>query len=271
MDVQQFLKSILKNNRFDLILIAFSISQSSGKSSVLESIVGKDFLPRGVGIVTRCPLILQLVNIGKTSTPKKERSSTNTPVWKPNLIDRITESFNTTITTSIASSISSTIDRFGETPLQEWAEFLHLENKRFYDLNAVRKEIEDETNHRTNNTKRISEDAIRLKIYSSKVANLTLIDLPGMTKVKIGVNGTFQNYLAITLTLLFTFSFQVPLDDQPKDIERQVRDLIVKYIQNPNSIILAVTAANTGKFHGGSLVNSKHFHQQTHTLIALLS
>jgi len=35
-------------------------SQSSGKSSVLESVVGRDFLPRGSGIVTRAPLILQL-------------------------------------------------------------------------------------------------------------------------------------------------------------------------------------------------------------------
>ena len=31
--------------------------QSSGKSSVLESIVGLDFLPRGDGVVTRRPLI----------------------------------------------------------------------------------------------------------------------------------------------------------------------------------------------------------------------
>src|SRR5271156_2075663 len=37
-------------------------SQSSGKSSVLEHIVGRDFLPRGAGIVTRRPLILQLIN-----------------------------------------------------------------------------------------------------------------------------------------------------------------------------------------------------------------
>ncbi|VDM18081.1 unnamed protein product, partial [Wuchereria bancrofti] len=37
-------------------------SQSAGKSSVLEGIVGRDFLPRGSGIVTRRPLILQLVN-----------------------------------------------------------------------------------------------------------------------------------------------------------------------------------------------------------------
>lgn len=33
--------------------IAVIGAQSSGKSSVLESIVGIDFLPRGTGIVTR--------------------------------------------------------------------------------------------------------------------------------------------------------------------------------------------------------------------------
>ncbi|KAG6484590.1 hypothetical protein ZIOFF_053111 [Zingiber officinale] len=37
--------------------------KSSGKSSVLESVVGKDFLPRGSGIVTRRPLVLQLHKI----------------------------------------------------------------------------------------------------------------------------------------------------------------------------------------------------------------
>ena len=35
------------------------------------------------------------------------------------------------------------------------------------------------------------------------------------------------------------------MGDQPNDIELQIRDLILKYISNPNSIILAVTAANT--------------------------
>ena len=48
---------------------------------------------------------------------------------------------------------------------------------------------------------------------------LTLVDLPGLTKVPIG--------------------------DQPKDIEKQIRDMILKYITKPNAIILAVTAANT--------------------------
>lgn len=37
--------------------------QSCGKSSVLEGLVGRDFLPRGSGIVTRRPLVLQLMNV----------------------------------------------------------------------------------------------------------------------------------------------------------------------------------------------------------------
>lgn len=42
--------------------------QSSGKSSVIEGLVGKDFLPRGTGIVTRRPLILQLIHVSKNDT-----------------------------------------------------------------------------------------------------------------------------------------------------------------------------------------------------------
>ncbi len=39
--------------------------KSSGKSSVLENLVGRDFLPRGTGIVTRRPLVLQLIYTSK--------------------------------------------------------------------------------------------------------------------------------------------------------------------------------------------------------------
>ena len=35
------------------------------------------------------------------------------------------------------------------------------------------------------------------------------------------------------------------MGDQPKDIEKQIRDMLLKYITKPNAIILAVTAANT--------------------------
>jgi len=34
--------------------------QSVGKSSLIESIVGREFIPRGVGTTTRCPLDLRL-------------------------------------------------------------------------------------------------------------------------------------------------------------------------------------------------------------------
>ena len=47
-------------------------SQSAGKSSVLESIVGRDFLPRGNGIVTRCPLVLSLKNIPESESDGAE-------------------------------------------------------------------------------------------------------------------------------------------------------------------------------------------------------
>lgn len=46
------------------------------------------------------------------------------------------------------------------------------------------------------------------------------------------------------MKIIFIF-LQVPIGDQPEDIENQIRNLIIKYISNPNSIILAVTAANT--------------------------
>ncbi|XP_061662970.1 dynamin-1-like protein isoform X1 [Syngnathoides biaculeatus] len=153
---------------------------SSGKSSVLESLVGRDLLPRGTGIVTRRPLILQLVHVDPGDVRKNDD-----------------------------------IGREGE----EWGKFLHTKNKIYTDFDEIRQEIEDETERISGNNKGISDEPIHLKIFSPHVVNLTLVDLPGITKVPVG--------------------------DQPKDIEIQIRDLILKHISNPNCIILAVTAANT--------------------------
>ncbi|CAL8117732.1 unnamed protein product [Orchesella dallaii] len=54
-------------NEIDLPKLVVCGSQSSGKTSVLESIVGEEFLPRGNGIQTRCPIILQLNHTQGTS------------------------------------------------------------------------------------------------------------------------------------------------------------------------------------------------------------
>uniref|UniRef100_A0A4W6FA57 Dynamin-1-like protein n=1 Tax=Lates calcarifer TaxID=8187 RepID=A0A4W6FA57_LATCA len=167
-------------------------TQSSGKSSVLESLVGRDILPRGTGIVTRRPLILQLVHIDQEDRRKTSEENGN-------------------ITLTSASSISLV--------MFEWGKFLHTKNKIYTDFEEIRHEIEAETERISGNNKGISDEPIHLKIFSPHVVNLTLVDLPGITKVPVG--------------------------DQPKDIEIQIRELIVKYISNPNSIILAVTAANT--------------------------
>ncbi|XP_028439985.1 dynamin-1-like protein isoform X1 [Perca flavescens] len=168
-------------------------TQSSGKSSVLESLVGRDVLPRGTGIVTRRPLILQLVHIDPED--RRKTSEENATESKKN------------------GRLYRGID--GE----EWGKFLHTKNKIYTDFEEIRQEIEAETQRISGNNKGISNEPIHLRIFSPHVVNLTLVDLPGITKVPVG--------------------------DQPKDIELQIRELIFKYIFNPNSIILAVTAANT--------------------------
>lgn len=150
----------------DLPQIAVVGSQSAGKSSVLENFVGRDFLPRGSGIVTRRPLVLQLINAK-----------------------------------------------------QEYAEFLHCKGRIFTDFDMVRREIEEETDRATGSNKGISNIPINLRVYSPHVLNLTLIDLPGMTKVPIG--------------------------DQPPDIEMQIRNMLMEFIGRDSCLILAVSPANT--------------------------
>lgn len=125
------------SDTIDLPQIIVVGSQSSGKSSVLENIVQRDFLPRGNGIVTRRPLVLQLVNIHNSDEEKGD----------------------------------------------EHGEFLHAPNKKFTDFCEIRKEIEAETARVAGQNKGISRSPIHLKIYSPKVLNLTLVDLPGLTKV----------------------------------------------------------------------------------------
>ena len=144
--------------------------------------------------MTRRPLILQLVY-----TPKDDREN--------------------------RSAEDGTLD------LDEWGTFLHTKNRIYKDYNEIRREIEAETDRMAGANKGICPDPVNLKIFSASVVNLTLIDLPGITKVPVG--------------------------DQPDDIEAQIRGLVLKYICNPNSIILAVVTANTDMATSESLKLSK--------------
>ncbi|XP_019744903.1 dynamin-2-like isoform X8 [Hippocampus comes] len=181
--LQDAFSSIGQSCNLELPQIAVVGGQSAGKSSVLENFVGRDFLPRGSGIVTRRPLILQLVN-----------------------------------------------------NKAEYAEFLHCKGRKFVDFDEVRQEIEAETDRLTGSNKGISPIPINLRVYSPHVLNLTLIDLPGMTKVAVG--------------------------DQPVDIEHQIRDMLLQFITKESCLILAVTPANTDLANSDALKIAKEVDPQ---------
>ena len=199
-------------------------SQSSGKSSVLEHLVGRDFLPRGQGIVTRRPLILQLINTkdeeeedeeeemeddSESSSDPDEPPAAFPSAPPPTPPPRPPRPGLKPIVTSSSSPASQA----------EWGEFVHCPGQRFYSFSDIRAEIEKDTERVTRSLKGISPQPISLSIHSPHVLNLTLVDLPGITKVAVG--------------------------DQPSDIERVINDLIHSYIAPPSSLILAVTPANT--------------------------
>jgi Predicted GTPases (dynamin-related) len=71
----------------------------------------------------------------------------------------------------------------GTLDLEDWGIFLHTKGKIYKDFKEVRDEIDRETDRMAGKNKGICPEPISLKIYSSRVVNLTLVDLPGITKV----------------------------------------------------------------------------------------
>ncbi|KVH93397.1 Dynamin [Cynara cardunculus var. scolymus] len=151
--LQDIFAQLGSSSTIELPQVAVVGSQSSGKSSVLEALVGRDFLPRGSDICTRRPLVLQLLQTKR----------------KPDGTD------------------------------EEYGEFLHVPGKRFYNFNEIRNEIQAETDREAGGNKGVSDKQIRLKIFSPNVLDITLVDLPGITKVPVG--------------------------DQPSDIEARYRTI----------------------------------------------
>ncbi|KAJ6239076.1 dynamin [Anaeramoeba flamelloides] len=176
---------------FNLPQIVVVGEQSTGKSSVLESIVGIDFLPKGTGIVTRRPLVLQLIRI---KVPKTEEQTILENQYKP------------------------------------YATFQHTGEKKFYDFNNVSHEIANETK-RSVEGKNVSSKEIILRIFSTEVTNLTLVDLPGLT--------------------------QNPIKDQPKNISEQIEKLVLNYITKSKSLILTIIPGNQDIANSRSILLAK--------------
>lgn len=154
----------------DLALPAIAVigDQSSGKSSVLEALSGVA-LPRGSGIVTRCPLVLKLRKLNQ-----------------------------------------------GE----EWRGKVTYDDieVELSDPSQVEEAINKGQNFIAGVGLGISDKLISLDVSSPHVPDLTLIDLPGITRVAVG--------------------------NQPADIGRQIKRLIKTYIQKQETINLVVVPSN---------------------------
>ncbi|KAK7172214.1 hypothetical protein R3I93_004504 [Phoxinus phoxinus] len=161
------LRMIALDKEIDLPSIAVVGDQSSGKSSVLEALSGVP-LPRGSGIVTRCPLELKLRKLKKGP-------------WT------------------------------GTITYRDY-------NETFHDALMVDNLVREAQNKLAGNTVGICDELISLEISSTDVCDLTLIDLPGITRV--------------------------PVHGQPDDIGDQIKNLILKYIAKSETIILAVVPCN---------------------------
>ena len=142
--------------------------QSSGKSSVLESLAGIT-LPRGQGIATRVPLVLRLQSC------KREEES----IIK--------------------------------------MDYGSVKEKKIIGEEAIEAAINEATNVLAGNSKGVKDSPIQLYIRKPNAPDLTMVDLPGITRV--------------------------PVHGQPQDIYEQISAMIMQYITPEESIILNVLSA----------------------------
>ncbi|XP_050374870.1 dynamin-related protein 4C-like [Argentina anserina] len=140
--------------------------QSSGKSSVLESLAGIS-LPRGQGICTRVPLIMRLQH-------------------------------HASVEPELSLEYNGRVDRTDEDNICE--------------------DIVKATNDIAGGGKGISNAPLTLLVKKNGVPDLTMVDLPGITRV--------------------------PVHGQPENIYDQIRDMIMEYIKPEESIILNVLSAS---------------------------
>ncbi|GFY90211.1 DYNAMIN-like 1B [Actinidia rufa] len=206
--------------------IAVVGGQSSGKSSVLESIVGKDFLPRGSGIVTRRPLVLQLHRIDEgreyaefMHLPRKK--FTDFAAVRKEIAD---ETDRETGRTKQISSVPIHLSIYS--PNGEITALHDIYFRAVISVSGWSRGEERLVNVQFD-TSRIDNgfcfflvinEPIRHFLERSPVVNLTLIDLPGLTKVAI--------------------------DGQPESIVHDIENMVRTYIEKPNCIILAISPAN---------------------------
>ena len=144
------LGGVLHGSKIDIPQIVVVGTQSSGKSSVLNSLIGLDILPTGKQMVTRTPLHLEIVRAmtGPESSSVAEFGSYTAGVWEPTVSHSVT---------------------FPRPTLEEQT--------------RIEETIQAETCRLAGSRCDVSETPIHLRIVSPHVTNLSFVDLPGLTAV----------------------------------------------------------------------------------------
>lgn len=190
LDAVDQLRGILtKEEDIQLPTIVVVGDQSSGKSSVLEAISGVQ-LPRGQNITTRCPLVLRLIN-----SAAAEEKRTNNDSASNGTASSTGEIY------AVISVKSSNVN----------------DGEKIYNLQDVGRYIEEATAKLAGSGVGVVNAPIYLSVFRPNSPDLTLIDLPGITRNPIG--------------------------DQPKDIYNMIKNMIYKYITPEASVILNVMPA----------------------------
>lgn len=145
-------------------------TQSSGKSSLLNGIMGADILPLGEQMVTRAPLSLQLSHNAEPSAMRAEFGAFVDGGWVP----------------------ATTI------PLQ-------CPDPSPPQLEAIRAAIDAATESRAGTQKGVSSEPIFLRIYSPFVPNLSLVDLPGLTMTALTDQGQPRDIKAQIRTMVASY------------------------------------------------------------------
>jgi len=192
LDAVDELRGVLsKEENIELPTIVVVGDQSSGKSSVLEALSGVS-LPRGQNITTRCPLVLRLINSAVGQEDRKNK-------------------------TDSASSSSVTIAAGDVYAVISIKSMNISDGEKIHNLNDVGRYIEEATAQLAGRGVGVVSSPIYLSVFRPHSPELTLIDLPGITRNPVG--------------------------DQPKDIYNMIKAMINKFITPEASVILNVMPA----------------------------
>ncbi|MES1912955.1 MAG: hypothetical protein MHM6MM_005196 [Cercozoa sp. M6MM] len=184
--------------------IAVVGDQSSGKSSVLEALSGVA-LPRGTGIVTRCPLVLRMVCVPAGQEEYAMLRAAPPAIGPPDAAC----------------------------------------NEKKVRLEEIDTAIAELTKTVAGNDRGISSRELKLVLYRQDVPDLTLVDLPGITRNPVG--------------------------DQPVEIYEQVTALIEKYIAPSSTIVLNVMPADVDMSTSESLRMSRRVDRSGQRTVAVLT